>query len=507
MQETILTTMNLAKNSMGIQITQAYVAPGSIRIDYTLPSDLGVISGLLICVSDKPFNGSMQPSTGQKYTASTDLAAFTGDRIFNSYVVFSANTTNGDTLLPTGSVTITNMDPTVTWYVYGFGVSNTFNYSSTPSFAYIISSDPDSSIPSTFAGAIPQNISAPPNPSVGQVYYNLNTGKVQLWTGSAWINASDKSVPTGTDDNYPVDPAPIIGDFFYNLTKKQLFVFDGTNWNRADTEQNDVPMFDKIGVGTDGSLDERAKLIEVLKVQMGYPKVCVELTEASFDVAIGNALEEFRRRADNAYYDAHIVMQLIPGQQRYYLNDPRNGSNRIVNVLKIHRLNIMGMNSITGEASPYAQMYLQQLYSSGSFDILSIHLMASLAEDYNMIFAGDLSYNWIENTRELHIYKNVNKDERVVLECTLERTEQDLLTDRWAKQWLQHWAHAECLEQLGTIRSKYPTLPGAGGGLSLNGSELLAQSETMFQEALRQIQDFEVGNGGIGYSGAAFLIG
>lgn len=505
MTETTLTTMNLTKESTAIKIAQSFVSAGTTRIDYTLPTDLGVISGLIICVSDKPFNNAMAPSTGQRYTAGTDLVTFTGDRIYNTYVVFSANLVAGELLPLTGSVQVSNMDPTSNWYIYGFGVSNTYDYSSIPSFSYLVASEPNNDVPSTFAGAIPQNIQAPTSPTVGQVFYNLNTGKVQLWTGATWINASDKAVPVGPSNAYPT--SPVTGDFFYNLTVKQLFVFDGVNWNRADTDQQGIPMYDKIGVGTDGSLDERAKLVEVLKIQMGYPKVCVELTEASFDVAIGNALDEIRRRADNAYYDAHIIMELIPGQQRYYLNDPRNGSNRVVNVLKIHRLNIMGMNSITGEASPYAQMYLQQLYSSGSFDILSIHLMASLAEDYNMIFAGDLSYNWIENTRELHIFKNINKEEKVVLECSLERTEQDLLTDRWMKQWIQHWAHAECLEQLGTIRSKYGNLPGAGGGITLNGSELLAQAETMFQEALRQIQDFEVGNGGHTYSGAAFLIG
>ncbi len=89
----------------------------------------------------------------------------------------------------------------------------------------------------------------------------------------------------------------------------------------------------------------------------------------------------------------------------------------------------------------------------------------------------------------------------------MERTEQDLLKDRWSKQWLQAWAHAELKEILGMIRSKYPSLPGANGGLSLNGDMLISEARQDFEECLRQIKDFEVGNGGIGWDNTAMLIG
>ena len=140
-------------------------------------------------------------------------------------------------------------------------------------------------------------------------------------------------------------------------------------------------------------------------------------------------------------------------------------------------------------------------------DLLSIHLISALSEDFERIFAGNLVFNFNENTRQLEIFRKLYRDEKVVMECVMERTEQELLTDRWAKQWLQSWAHAELKEILGQIRSKYPSLPGANGGLSLNGDTLLNEARQDFEECLRQIRDFEVGNGGVEWGNTAFLIG
>ncbi len=502
MSDSPLTALTLLAETRRITISQVFTAPGTLQINWTFPT-FTAVDGILVAISTTPFNSSMSPVNEQRYLSGTDLSTFTGNMLGTAYVVYTGSKINGDTLAQT--ITVTNVDPTESWYVLIFGISNTFHYSSSPAFGYTLDTGMGNVIPTTFTGSIPNEMNPPANPFVGQVYYNLNTGKVQLWTGTIWIDASQNTVPTGKTDEFPL--TPLQGDFFFNITTRVLYAFDGVNWNKANTAFEDVPMYDKVGIGTDGTSDERAKLIDVLKIQLGSPTVCIEVGEEAFMVGIDNALDEFRRRADNAYTNGYVILELQPGQTKYYLNDPRLGSNKIVNILKISRVNLMGLGSITGDASVYAQFFYNQLYQAGSFDILSIHMMASLAEEHQRIFAGDLAFVWDENTRMLHTLRAIGKKEKVVLECALERTEQELLNDRWAKQWIQHWAHSEVLEQLGTIRSKYGSLPGAGGGITLNGSELLALSAEMQTEALRQITDFEVGNGGVNFGNCAFLVG
>ena len=505
MSDTTKTILSLIAETRRITLKQDNISPGVVQVGWTIPADTTVLDGIIIMVSNTPYNSSMTPVSGQRYTADTNIPAFAGNKIGDAYVVYRSHKILGQPLLTEYSVAVLGLDPTQPWYAFAFGVSNTFQYSSSPIYGYLLDEDMANQSPDTFAGAIEPLSSAPDNPYVGQVYYNVTTGHVQVWIGASWIDASSAPIPVGASDAIPTAPAQ--GDFFYNSTTRQLLVWNGTSWNRADVSQPDSPMVEKLGVGTDGSYDERARLIDVLKIQLGSPTVCVELGEEAFDVAIDNALDEFRRRADNAYNMRYVIFEIKPGQSHYYLNDPRTGSNRVVNIIKIHRVNTMGIGSISGDMTVYAQSFFQSMYTGGGFDILSIHLMASLSEEYQRIFAGDLAFLWDESTRQLQILRTVNTTEKVILECAMERTEQDLLVDRWAKQWLQHWAHSELIEQLGLIRSKFGNLPGAGGGITLNGSELLAMAESMQTEALRQLSDFEAGNGGVNFGNSAFLLG
>ena len=498
------TTGELLSATRKIKLTQATISPTSILVSWVIPEGLLSIDGLLVAISEKPFDNSMSPSNGQRYLASTNILA-PNNFIGTAQVVYAGHKVKGDILPLSGAVTVTNIDPTKTYYVFAFGVSNTLQYSLTPLITYLLEENSGSFSGSSYPGSLAQSYTPPLNPYLGQSYYNPSTNSVYMWNGAVWILSPNSTIKTGVVDDIPQMPNQ--GDFFYNLTDRSLLIFDGSTWKRADTQEQGQNMVEKMGVGTDGSSDERANLIEILKVQVGYPAVCVEIGEAGFNVAINNALDEFRRRADNAYANRYVIYELQPGQSFYYLNDPRNGSNRIVDILKIHRVNLMGLGSITGDATVYAQLFYNQLYQTGAFDILSIHLMASLAEEHERIFAGNMTFLWDESSRQLQILRKASRKEKVLLEVSMERTEQELLTDRWAKQWLQHWAHSELLEQMGIIRTKFGTLPGAGGGISLNGSELLALSAEMQTEALRQLQDFEVGNGGSAFQNCAFLCG
>ena len=335
-------------------------------------------------------------------------------------------------------------------------------------------------------------------------WLNPSPDVVQVYHGGSWRPIADYTT-TIADSQDP--PIPAIGDLFYETNSKNLLAWSGNSWSQANTAEGGAPTSDKIGIGTDGSYDERLRLIKVLKHQLGYPQVCSELSEEQFNVAIDNALDEFRRRADNAYAHKFISFTVKKGQVVYYLNDPRDLTHKVVNVIKIHRINHLGISSLSAETGLYAQAFFNQLYQGSNVDVLAIHLMNQLSENYEKIFAGNLSFTWDEPSRQLTILRRILQDEeRVLLEVALERTEQELLYDRWVKQWIQAWAQSECWEMLGEIRSKYGALPGPSGGITLNGDSCLARSTEMQAELLRQIADYEVGNG-VNFGNTSFLLG
>jgi len=501
-------TFDLWSESREVSISLVRATPTTLTLNWSTPPTTKAYAGFIVTLSTAPISSLNHPVDGQRYVASADLAV-PADTIGGAQVVAARYSAfDGPTATAAGSITITNASPTTIYYASIHGASNVLQYYPVGVQSYPLEAGRVETNINAYAGSIPEADSPPLNPFTGQVFYNPNDNTVKMWNGAAWINASNDTPGTGTIDPDPLtaSPALIAGQFFYNSAQRKLKVWNGSSWIDANTDQPGTPTTDKIPIGNDGSYDERVRLINVLKTQLGWPAVCVELSEESFNIAIDNALDEFRRRADNAYQHRHVLFTVKNGQTKYFLNDPTTGTNRIVDIIKIHRVNTLGMNALGGDNGIYAQIFYNQFFYGAMIDVLSIHLVHSLGEEYERLFAGNLMFEWIESSRELNILRRLYRDERVVLECVMERTEQELLVDRWAKQWLQGWALSECFEQLGMIRSKFSTLPGAGGGLSLNGSELLSLATEQQTELLRQIQDFEVGNG-LSVPAGALLIG
>lgn len=82
--------------------------------------------------------------------------------------------------------------------------------------------------------------------------------------------------------------------------------------------------------------------------------------------------------------------------------------------------------------------------------------------------------------------------ERVLLDVMVERTEQDLLVDRYTRPWLIKFATAKAMMILAEVRGKYASLPGAGGGVSLNASDLRGQATEYFEQCTDDIDNFIV---------------
>jgi hypothetical protein len=377
-------------------------------------------------------------------------------------------------------------------------------------------------------------LSAPPTSyikfySLGQ-WFNITPGLVQVNIGGTWTNIYSPSY--WSSFGAPLPRIPHLGKFFYNTSTQQLLSWAGATagWIRADTEEIGVPTTAKVGIGTDGTDLARTQLMTNVMSQLGYPSICVELSPAQISLAIDNALAEFRRRSDSAVREAMIPYTLngnttgnfavsaidglgvdgnASGQQIYYLNDPSNDTDKIVSIRKIHRLNMLGISSISASNGIFAQCFFNQLMgnSAGMIDVTSIHLISQLSKTYEKIFVGQIEFIWNEAKRTMTLLRNVIQTERVILDVLIEKEESELINDRYAKMWIQNWAYAEGIEMLGLIRSKYGTLPGATGGLTLNGDTLLAMASEKKTELLRQITDMEVDNVGIETHSYPIMIG
>lgn len=107
------------------------------------------------------------------------------------------------------------------------------------------------------------------------------------------------------------------------------------------------------------------------------------------------------------------------------------------------------------------------------------------------LFAARIAFSWNEQTRQLHIHHKFPFNERMVcVEATVERTEQDIMSDRYVAAWIRKYVGGQARIMLAEVRGKFSTLPGASGSVTLNASDLRTAGQTMLDECMQDIEDY-----------------
>ncbi|MDE1829545.1 MAG: hypothetical protein KGI25_04415 [Thaumarchaeota archaeon] len=254
-----------------------------------------------------------------------------------------------------------------------------------------------------------------------------------------------------------------------------------------------TPTYDQLGVGTNGSPAERRQLMSEVRTLLGYPTLTVELDDTQLDLCVTNALRVFRQKSSLAVDRKAFFLDIQPYKQNYILADKAVGYNKIVNVMAGYRFTAAFLSSAMG-AGVYGQIVLQHLYNMGTFDLLSYHLVSQYVENLEILFSTRLVFVFNDTTRELQIFQSFNRPERILLDVTIEKPEQEIFNNRFAHRWIQQYALAEACDMLANIRGKFANLPGAGGSVTLNASDLRAQANDIRTKCQEEIDDYTVQN-------------
>lgn len=336
----------------------------------------------------------------------------------------------------------------------------------------------------------------PLTPQKGTCWYDLSVGQLKEWNGVTWTAATPlATVELDCNGNLLFTDMTVGSMSYVGLTDGTLFdALDapfkiGNSLPGADGA-SDVPTYAELGVGTDGSNAIRDSIINELRYDLGYPVVDVELTKEQMDYAVSRAISELRSRTGLAYKRGFFFMSIKSNEQKFYLTNKVSEMNKIVDILGVYRLTSSFLSSAHG-AGVYGQIVLQHLYNMGTFDLLSYHIMGEYTKLMEMLFAARITFSWNEQTRELHLHHRFPYRERMVcVEATVERTEQDIMSDRYAKSWIRKYAGGVCRLMLAEIRGKFSSLPGAGGSISLNANELRQAGNEAIAECLDEIDNY-----------------
>ena len=396
-------------------------------------------------------------------------------------------------------------------------------------------------------------------PTKGDFWFNSDEKVLNTWNGSAWIISGPRvaiGLATALDDPRPgnliftsratgscacvmlllpndevlADTATGFADFHafghFNSFTEATFIApplpetdvttEGFLFNNLPAQilpqiygQDGIPgepMYDVIGVGNDGTPDERRELAGSIRAQLGYPVIDVELTPYQMDEAIQAGIESLRKRSEIAYKRGFFFMDIQPRIQSYRMTNKKAGFHKIVNIQTAHRFTSAFLSSAHG-AGVYGQVVLQHLYNMGTYDLTSFHLVAQYIEQLEHLFATRLTFHWDESSRVFSLHHTFVFPERILLDCSVERTEQELLKDRWCKTWIEKYALSQSRYMLAEIRGKYASLPGAGGGVSLNAADLITRADQDMADLYQQLDDMIPSNIENWGMGTTFVIG
>lgn len=338
-------------------------------------------------------------------------------------------------------------------------------------------------------------------PAVNSTWYNSSNSTLMTWNGISWaITPPPAVVSLDNNGNLQFTSSMLAGESYVQLTDINLF----KNLKVAPTpyiEQgiygadavDPTPMYEREGIGTDGNPNIRNELIDEIRTMLGYPVVTVELTQGQINLAVNIALNVYRQRVGAAYRRGYLFLRLLPNTQKYLMTNKGASYDRIVTVLQMHRMTSAFMSTANG-AGVFGQVVIQQLYNMGTYDLLSYYMITQYVETMELLFAGRLTFTWDERSRELIIFQTIQTPEIVTVEVTVERTEQDILTDRWCRNWIRRYTLAQSRYMLAEIRGKYQSLPGAGGSITMDATDLRALADKEMEVCTQELEDFVIEN-------------
>jgi hypothetical protein len=219
-------------------------------------------------------------------------------------------------------------------------------------------------------------------------------------------------------------------------------------------------------------------VIKQIRLLLGDGMVDIELDPEHYDLAIDIALDKIRQRSENAVEEDFYTIILKKEVDEYTLPA------EITEVKKIHHRSFGHGISSGVDMDPFELAYANSYFFMNNHigGIATYEMFSQYRETLNKIAATEIQYIWNPVTKKLKILRKMRADETVLLHVYIERNEDQLFVDPYLKSWLRDYALAYCKRMLGEARGKFSALPGAQGGVTLNGAEMKAEADALIEK-------------------------
>ena len=227
-------------------------------------------------------------------------------------------------------------------------------------------------------------------------------------------------------------------------------------------------------------------LIEYVKLQLGDQIVDLELDPAHYEAAYQKTIGTYRQRAENAYEEAYIFMELIRDVNIYTLPQ------EVASVRQVFRRTFGDSTGpFASNFDPFAQasinVYLMNFNVAGG--LATYDFYSQYVELAGRMFGAYMNYTWNPVTKKLQLIRDPKgTGENVLLWVYQVKPEIQLLSDYQIQQWIKDYMLANCKMIIGEAREKFATIAGPQGGGTLNGTAMKSEAKEAMADLIEQLK-------------------
>jgi hypothetical protein len=241
------------------------------------------------------------------------------------------------------------------------------------------------------------------------------------------------------------------------------------------------------------SLDTlKQNLIDYVRLQLGDQIVDLELDAEHYEAAYQRTIGVYRQRAQNAYEESYIFMELVRDVNIYDLPQ------EVQTVRQIFRRTFGDSTGpFASNFDPFSQasmnVYLMNFNVAGG--LATYDFYSQYVELAGRMFGAYMNYTWNPVTKKLQLIRDPKgTGESVLLWCYNLKPEFNLLSDFQIVQWIRDYMVANCKLIIGEAREKFGTIAGPQGGGTLNGTAMKAEAQASMDKLVEELKNYVDGS-------------
>lgn len=257
--------------------------------------------------------------------------------------------------------------------------------------------------------------------------------------------------------------------------------------------------YDYMGGSPDSpQFDHREKLKDTITQMLGAGAVEVEITDGQLEIAIDNAVANYRAWSSSSKEEAFLHMKLYQSESVYVL------PTEVEIVRRIYRRGNGVVSGSGATVDPFSLAYsntylLSAVRGSTGGGLLTYDLYHQFDETVAKMFGREIIFQWNPVNKKLIIDRDIRGEEEVLLHVFHNTPEEMLFKQQMSYPWLRDWTLSEAMIMLGRNRSKFATLPGPQGTFSMDGDSLKQEGQALQEQLKLRLQRYEDGGTPLGF--------